>query len=73
MPISQIFTVVGDANVRRNMTAMNIASRPSMSTAKVVDCDAAVNLVPALASVSEDTTVCIVQCITSFLVSAPVY
>ena len=69
MPSGQLFTVVGDANVRRNMTTMNMASREAMATAKVVDCKDLSAMAQCLRDISSDTTVCLVQSITSFLVS----
>ena len=70
MPVGQLFAVVGDANVRRNFTQMNIASREPMGTAKIFDCSSLPELAPALASVPGETNVCVVQCLTSILVSA---
>ena len=69
MPVVHLFTVVGDGNVRRNMTNMNIASRVAMGSAKVIDCSAMSDFAQALREVSADTTVCIVQSVTSFLVA----
>ena len=66
-----LFSVVGDGNIRRNMTTMNVASRASMGTAKIIDCLAIDNFSQALSSVSPDTTVVILQCLTSFLVACP--
>ena len=70
MPVPQLYTVIGDANVRRNMTAMNVASREAMTTARVIDCSDLASFAQALQQVSQDTTVCLVQCLTSFLVAA---
>ena len=70
MPVAQLYAVVGDGNVRRNMTQMNNASRPSMVTAKVIDCQSAALFTSALQQVPLDTTVCIVESVTSFLVAA---
>ena len=42
-----------------------------MSTARVIDCVALANLRQALHDVSEDTTICIVQSVSSFLAAAP--
>ena len=70
MPPAQLYAVVGDANVRQNMTAMNRSSREAMATATIIDCAALDSLAQALREVSAETTVCIVQSITSFLVSA---
>ena len=69
MPSSQVYAIVGDSNVRRNMTAMNIASRESMTDAKVIDCKDSESLVQALRDVPSDVTVCLIQTITSFLVT----
>ena len=66
---AQLYTVVGDTNVRRNMTTMNVASRVAMTNAKVIDCLTLSRFAETLNSVSADTTVCIVQCLTSFLVA----
>ena len=66
----QLFAVIGDANVRRNMTQMNMGSRQSMSTAKVIDCSSLSGHAQALREVPDDATVCVVQCLTGFLVSA---
>ena len=34
----RLFTIIGDANVWRNLTGLNIASRESMKSAQVLDC-----------------------------------
>ena len=34
---SRIFSVIGDANVKRNMTELNIASREVMKNAQVIN------------------------------------
>ena len=70
MPVTDVYTVIGDGNVRRNMTTMNIASRPSMGTARVSDCVALPLFSEALVNVSAETTVCVVQPISSFLASS---
>ena len=70
MPSGQLFTVVGDANVRRNMTSMNMASREAMASARVIDCKELSAMAQCLREVPADSTVCLVQSITSFLVSA---
>ena len=67
----QLFTLIGDANVRRNMTTMNAASRECMASAKVVDCKELSSLAQCLRDISSDTTVCLIQSVTAFLVSTP--
>ena len=63
MSVSQIFTIVGDGNVRRNMTALNIASRTSMKNAQIVD-HVGGTLEQALQVVKPETNVCIIASIT---------
>ena len=36
MSISRVYTIIGDANIRRNMTTLNIASRDIMKKAEVM-------------------------------------
>ena len=68
MAAVHLYSVVGDGNVRRNMTTMNSASRASMTSARIIDCTALNSLQQALAGVTNDTTVVIIQSLTSFLV-----
>ena len=69
MPTAALYAVVGDVNIRRNMTAMNVASRVNMASAKLIDCSTASSLVQALKTVPDNTSVCVVQCISSILAS----
>ena len=68
MSVSQIFTIVGDGNVRRNMTALNIASRASMKSAQIVD-HVGGTLEQALQVVKPEANVCIIASITDVLIS----
>ena len=36
--MSPLFSIIGDSNIRRNMTGLNIASRSSMKSAQIIDC-----------------------------------
>ena len=69
MSLSRLFTIIGDANVRRNMTALNIASREAMKSAQIVDFNGAGSFDSALASVRSESSVCIVAAITDLLLS----
>ena len=69
MSVSRLFTIIGDANVRRNMTGLNMASREVMKTAQIVDCDSMASLDSALTEVRQESTVLIIASITEFLVS----
>ena len=70
MAASHLFTVVGDGNVRRNMTTMNRASRPAMSNAKVIDCLALSTVRSSLLEVPEAANVCIFQSVSAILASS---
>ena len=65
-----MISVVGDDNIRRNMTGLNLASREAMKNSQVIDCAALASLDAALESVRPESTVCIVATISEFLVAA---
>ena len=46
-----IFTVIGDSNVRDNMTTMNMASRDVMKAAQIITSPAVNNLAAAFLEV----------------------
>ena len=63
----KIFSIIGDANVRRNMTSLNIGSREVMKSAQVIDF--ASSLDQAFQQVRTESNVCIVTCITDVLLA----
>ena len=67
--MSRLFSIVGDSNVRRNMTGLNIASREAMKSAQVIDCETMASFEAALAGVRAESKICIVATITSFLLA----
>ena len=69
MSVSRLFTIIGDSNVRRNMTGLNIASRESMKKAQVIDFNGVTPLSDALNVVKKETNVCIVAALTDSLVA----
>ena len=69
MSISRIFSIIGDGNVRRNMTALNIASRESMKNAQIIDFVGNTSIDVALQEVRPESNVCIVAAITDLLLS----
>ena len=48
LKMSRLISVVGDSNVRRNMTSLNIASREAMKNGEVIDCSDMTSLDSAL-------------------------
>ena len=68
--MSRLLSIVGDSNVIRNLTALNIASREAMKTAQVIDCSLMTSFTVALAQVRAESTACIVSNLTEMLVIA---
>ena len=68
--MSRLISVVGDSNVRRNMTSLNMSSRETIKSSEVIDCSNIASLDSALRSVRKESNLCIVACITDFLVVA---
>ena len=67
--MSRLIFVVGDSNVRRNMTGLNIASRDAMKTAQMIDCTNMASLDAALSAVRAESTICIVAVVTELLLA----
>ena len=70
MSLSRLFTIIGDANVRRNMTQLNIASRETMKSSQVLPCDDLASLDKAVSEVRPESSVCIIAAITEMLLAA---
>ena len=68
--MSWLFSVVGDSNVRRNMTGLNIASREVMKSSQIIDCASLSSLDVALGEVRRESNVCIVAALTDFLLTS---
>ena len=69
MSLSRLFTIIGDQNVRRNMTGLNIASREAMKSAQIIDCVSLSTLDKALHEVRAESTVLILASITEFIIA----
>ena len=69
MSVSRLFTVVGDLNIKRNMTGLNVASRETMKSAQVIDCVSMATLDDALNDVRKESTVLVIAAFTEFLLS----
>lgn len=67
---SRLFTIIGDANVRRNMTGLNIASRESMKSAQVLDCISFSELDVSLNDVRAESNVLILAAVTEFILAS---
>ena len=68
MSVSRLFTIIGDGNVRRNMTGLNIASREVMKKAQVIDYLGVAPFETALQEIRPESSVCIIAAITDALI-----
>ena len=68
MSSHRLFSIVSDANVRRNLTSLDIASRICMKSAQVIDCDQLSTLEAALQEVRAESEVLIFASLTEFLI-----
>ena len=66
----KLFTIVGDANVKRNMTGLNTASREAMKNAQVIDYLGVGPIDQALMDVRQESGVCIIAGLTEPLVAS---
>ena len=64
-----LFSIIGDANVRRNWTGLNIASREAMKTAQIIDFLGLTPIDQALQEVRVESTICIIAAITEPIVA----
>ena len=67
MSQQRCFSVIGDSNVRRNMTSLNRCASPLMEGCQVISCKKVSNLADSLRSIRSSSDTCIVSCITNFL------
>ena len=65
-----LISIIGDANVRRNMTGLNVASREAMKNAQVIDYLGVDSIDTALQQVRPESAICIIAAFTDILVSA---
>ena len=67
MAQSRVFSIIGDSNVKRNLTLTNKRACPSMSTSQFLDCHKVQLLEAALGQVRPESNTCILACISNFL------
>ena len=67
--MSRLISIIGDGNVKRNMTGLNIASRENMKKAQVIDYVAPNSFDDAFREIREESTVCIIAATTDLLLS----
>ena len=64
-----LYTIIGDANVRRNMTGLNVASRESMKSAQIIDFLGLTPIDQALAEIRPESSFCIISALTDPVVA----
>ena len=67
--MARLVSIIGDANVRRNMTGLNVASREAMKNAQVIDYLGLCPVDQALQEVRPESNICIFAAITEPLIS----
>ena len=67
--MSRLISIIGDGNVRRNMTGLNVASREAMKSAQVIDYVAPTSFESVFNEIRADSTVCIIAALTDLLLS----
>ena len=70
MAQARVFTLLGDSNVKRNITKTNTRACPQMLGCQVLTCMKLELLEAALGQIRKESNVCIVSCVTNFLASS---
>ena len=66
---ARLISIIGDANVRRNMTGLNVASREAMKNAQVIDFLGLCPIDQALQEIRAESTIVIIAALTEPLVA----
>ena len=67
--MSRLISIIGDANVRRNMTGLNVASREAMKNAQIIDYIPPTSFDSAFNEIRPEAEVCIIAALTDLLLS----
>ena len=67
--MARLVSIIGDGNVRRNMTGLNIASRETMKKAQVIDHVIPGSFDSAFREIRPESTVCIIAALTDLILS----
>lgn len=65
------FTLIGDSNVRRNVTSSVTADRPLMSDAQIIPSGRLSSFAAALESTRAESNACVVSCVSNYLSTSP--
>ena len=65
-----VFSIVGDSNVKRNISKTNCRACPAMANTQVLSCQRLQLLDDVLGNVRKESNVCVLSCVTNFLTSS---
>ena len=65
-----VFTLIGDSNVRQNVTKNSCRASASLKAAQVLFCGSIEAFVSSLSTVRAESNVCVVSCVSNFLANA---
>ena len=69
-PPAQAFAFVGDSNIKNNVNKTNCRAHPNMKSAQVLVCSSLETFADTLRQVKSASDVCVVSCLTTFLIAA---
>ena len=69
-PPAQAFAFVGDSNIKNNVNKTNCRAHPNMKSAQVLVCSSLETFADTLRQVKTASDVCVVSCLTTFLIAA---
>ena len=67
--MARLISIIGDANVRRNMTGLNVASREAMKSAQIIDYTGTSPIEPVLLQIRAESSICIFASLTEAILS----
>ena len=70
MAQSRVFSIIGDSNVKKNISKTNARACPQMSGCQVLSCGKLQLFAESLTQIRKESDVCIVSCLTNFLAEA---
>ena len=70
MAQSRVFSLIGDSNIRQNVTKTSCRANPVMKTSQIIACGSLSIFEASLSAVREESSVVILSCLTNFLTAA---
>ena len=67
MAQSRVFTIIGDSNVKRNISKTNSRACPAMAGSQILSCQRLQLLEDVLGKIRKESNVCILSCITNLI------